>query len=422
MFGLSTVVFAFGLDLGVFRTAFSLAGKPAEQRRFVSTAWRFLVVVPLAIALLCSALVAPLVNGSLLSPVEVLLTFLAAAAFVGATIVPLAVLRAAERLRDFLVISVSNALLSTALIVLFVVVLDQGVAGWLGGTLLANVVALALAAIVTPFPRREVFDRHRLEATVRFSLPMLGHFVAMWGLVLANRLVLAAIVTPASLGVYSLAANLALPVMIIVGSLNQGFMPTYARVGEGHASPESLRSPIVLQVALVGAVTVAGGLLGPPVIDVFIDPDFAAAASVVPWLALGFGLLGLYMVPMNVVTLVIGRTKRVWMISAAAVATNLTATAVFVPVFGIVAAGISTALGFGALLAGILTVALIAGRVSFPWGPIAMAVCGALVSYAVGASLIPDDSVAGLVIRTAWATVTGVALLYFAREAGRRTT
>lgn len=419
IFGLSVVVFSFGLDLGVFRTAFSLAGQPEEQRRFVSSVWRFLMVVPLGLAVICSAAVAPLVSNDLLSPTEVVLTFVGSAAFVSATIVPLAVLRAAERLRDFLVISVGSAVLSTALIVLFVVALDQGVAGWLGGTLIANVATLALASMVMPFPRGEQLDRRRLDAAVRFSLPMLGHFVAMWGLVLANRLVLAAIVTPAKLGIYSLAANLALPVMIIVGSVNQGFMPTYARVGEGDAPPDSLHGTILLQVALVGALSLGAALLGPPVVNLVMDPDFAEAASVVPWMVLGFGLLGLYMVPMNIVTLVIGRTKRVWVISVAAVAANLTATAVLVPTFGIVAAGVATAIGFGILLAGILAVAVSRAPVRLPWGRLSVVLIATTACYALGAAVAPDDSLTGLALRAGWSVAAAAALLGFARQFGR---
>ena len=141
---------------------------------------------------------------------------------------------------------------------------------------------------------------------------MLPHTLSHWALQLADRLVIAGLVSATSLGVYTLAATIATPLQLLVVSLNQGFMPTYARSGTKSGSVSELRRIVLFQITAVTALTLAGALLGGPVADILAPPSYGGASTLIPWIVLGYGFLGLYVIPMNGATLGAGRTRRVW--------------------------------------------------------------------------------------------------------------
>ena len=73
---------------------------------------------------------------------------------------------------------------------------------------------------------------------------MLSHIA----LQLADRGVIATMVSSADLGTYTLAANFAVPLMLLVMAVCQGFSPTYARAGAEPGMERELATTVVVQV------------------------------------------------------------------------------------------------------------------------------------------------------------------------------
>ena len=140
----AAIVFAAGLDIAIFRHYFELGSDPARQRRYVDSVWRFLTIYPLSAAVLLSGLAWPFVSGNrLVTGVDVMLTLVGTAFSVAAVALPLSVLRAEQHLRKYLAATATTTVLTPLLGILFVVVLDQGLRGFLLATLLANAASSA---------------------------------------------------------------------------------------------------------------------------------------------------------------------------------------------------------------------------------------------------------------------------------------
>jgi hypothetical protein len=60
----ATVVFAFGLELAIFRGAVHLSDDPDARDRFVRSIWTFLLIAPLAAGVVVTSVMAPLLWGS----------------------------------------------------------------------------------------------------------------------------------------------------------------------------------------------------------------------------------------------------------------------------------------------------------------------------------------------------------------------
>ncbi len=408
----AAIVFSLGLDFAIFRTYFALATEPARQRQMVHSVWRFLLVVPLIAALVLGVVTWPLIgNSGRVTGLDILLALVAVALSVAGSSLPLSLLRAQQRLRAFMVLTGVAAFSTAMLTALFVVALDAGIRGWIVATLLANCVILIAAFAVVPWQRSATYDGPLVSHCVRFSLPLVPHFVSHWALQLADRAVLAGLVSSASLGVYALGAQLALPVLIAVQSLNYGLMPTYAEAGtqDGHA--ESLAETVVLQVALVCLLCAGGALLAPPLVSVMAPASYGYASSLVGWIVLGYGFLGLYYIPMNGVTLGAGHSRLVWVATATSAALNVLLLFVLVPSGGVRAAAIASAGGYLVLLVLIFAYSKRPGNpVRYQWRRIGRIIGIAAGVYAAATLTAPATGPSGFLVRCAWLLVIPLAL------------
>jgi len=412
------VIFAFGLELSVFRSAVHLSDDPDARNRFVRSIWTFLLIAPLLAGTAVTAVMAPFLWGSpVLSVGELGLAMLAASLSVSATTLPLVLLRVDRRLRDFVVLNVVSTVMTVGLEVLFVVALRAGVTGWLVALSLGSAATLVVAMVVVPYRRPRPFDRALVRNTLRRSLPVMPHFAALWSLQLADRVLLAALVTTASVGVYSLASNMATPLLVLVVGINQALMPTYARAGK-QGSVTNLRSLIELQVAAVSFLSLACALLAPVVINVFLNARYHAASGLTSWIVLGYAFAGLYSIPMNGITLTHGRTRHIWVVSLAAAVVNLGLIYTLVPTSGLTAAAIASAAGYAVLLGGVLLYSVLTDTtIQYPWLSICVVFIVDALAYAGCVLTVSANDVRDIIIRLAWIVIAaGVTAVILNRQ------
>lgn len=409
----ATIVFSFGLDFALFRGFFQLASQPAKQLRLVDSLWTFVIVASLAAALSLSLAIAPwLPPGAIVSPGELTISLLAAALLVSATTIPLSLMRAQQRLRDYVVLSALYAGATAVSTLLLVVVLDYGVRGWVVAMLITNLATFLAAVRLVPWRFPRLFERPALREGLLLGLPLIPHFLGHWALTLADRAVLAGLVSTATVGIYTLGATLALPALILVQAIGQAFMPNYAAAAVDDGARLRLSGIVSVQAVCVLMICLAVALLGPNLVAVVSPPEYHDAAPLVPWIALGYAFLGLYSIPMNALSLGMGRTKFVWIATAVAAATNIGLIYLLVPAHGLLAAAIASAVGYLVLL---LAVSWHSRSPRNPvrceWSRLLRA-AGVVASVYAAAILTTDDTgLVGAIGRAAWLGVAGVGLV-----------
>lgn len=407
----TAILLGFSLDVAVVRNYFQLEDAPRRRDNYLRSVWLFVIGFGLICGLAISAVGALALRGSdVLSPLNFSLAVFTGSFAAAAQVVPFAVLRAAQRLKDYLVLALGSGLLTVVGTLLAVVVLNGGVTAWLFSTFIASVLSFAIALWVMPFRWPDAFSRVDVVAALKFSFPMLPHYVSHWALQLADRFVLAALVTTSALGVYSLAANLAFPVMVVVQSLGTALWPAYSRAGkEDGAGTESLRDVVALQAISVVLVVFAAAMLAGPAIHLLTPDEYADAANLAGWLIVGYGFLGLYFIPIAMATLTLGNTEKIWHTTAVAALLNLGITWLLVPEYGLIAAAGAAAVGYATLFLGITRYAYRRGaRVSVDWLSVGGAFALCIAAYAVTANSNSGDTISDLVIRLAVLVVTSV--------------
>jgi O-antigen/teichoic acid export membrane protein len=401
----TAILFSLGLDVSIFRMYFQFESDPPRQQRFIRTVWTTVIVLPLAAAIVIGAALWPVVgDGRLFSGPDLFLALVGSALSVAGATVPLAVLRAEGRLRTYVIVTLVATGASVVLTAAFVIGLRWGVRGWLASIVVANLATLGAAAVAIPFrlPRRP-FDIPMLRGTLSFGLPLVPHSLAQWALQLADRLVLAGLVSAGALGVYSLASNLALPVLVLVQSMNFAFMGAYARAGARPTESGGLEGMVELQAGTVALICAGCALLAPPLIDAIAPASYHPAGPLVPWIALGYGFLGLYYIPMNGIALGAGRTRFVSVATLIGAAANIGLLYLLVPSGGILAGAIASAGGYAVLLAAVYVYSRHPDNpVRYPWGALAVIFAAMGGAYAAGTLTTSDAGVESIVIRTLW--------------------
>jgi O-antigen/teichoic acid export membrane protein len=299
------------------------------------------------------------------------------------------------------------------LTVLFVVGLDSGILGWFIASTIANAAAFIVALRLIPWNRHARINRTLVKGAILFALPLLPHLLSHIALQLADRGVIATMVNSADLGTYTLAANFGLPLMMLVIAVYQGFSPIYARAGADTRLGGELSHIVVAQIGAVVGLTLAGVLLAPPAIRALTPPEYHGAASIVGWILLGYGFLGVYFVPMAGASLGAGRTQFVWIASGHSAGLNIALLLAFVPSHGIRAAAIASAIGYVALLVLTSTWAhLGANPVTYRWRPIAVILATGVLIWLGARATETSDNAATIGIDVAWlvlfAVVTGL--------------
>jgi O-antigen/teichoic acid export membrane protein len=425
----ATFLLSFGLDVALFRTLFALEESPPEQRRYIASIWLFLfVAAPLGGLVLCGVMLAVRPRGFLAGPGDLALAIAAFTVLAIAVPVPQSVLRAAVRLKGYVILTLVSTIASTGAVLLAVVGLDLGPTGWMGALLVANVVTLGVACFLLGAQPPRPFDRDRVVSSLRLGVPLVPHYLSHWGLQLADRAVLATLVSATDLGVYSVAANLSLVALVAVQALNQSAMPAYARAASGRNEDleRAARTAAVQFSAVIGAC-VALALVVPGGLSFILPGAYARAVEIVPWLVLGYAFLGTYYIPMNFVTLVHGRSGGVWPLTVGSAVLNVGLLYALVPTSGLVVAGVASAASYGVLLAAVTAYAIGVARrrplagLSVKWRWYAGHLLGAGLLYAALASLTGTQSVEDFVARCVGAAVGLVGIGSCMRRALQRT-
>jgi O-antigen/teichoic acid export membrane protein len=404
------ILFALGFDVAVFRNVIRLENDPPARRRFISTTWTFLLVAPWAMAALLAAVLIPILGASdVLSSGRLVLALISAAISVGATTVPMVVLRSENRFRDYMSLTMINMIVSTTLSLVLVVWIRGGPFGYLLSLIAGNLATLAVACKVVPYSRPRPFDTAMVRDLLKLSLPIVPHFVSLWALQLADRFLVAALLGTAAAGLYGVASNLALPMFMIVLGFGQAFMPAYARAGKARDPKRMLHPTIAAQVGVMSVLCLACSAIAPPAIHFLTASQYSSAAGLAPWIVLGYGFQGFYAIPMNGITLTHGNTKGLAVVSGSGAVVNIGLIVWLAPNYGLEAVAIASAIGYAALLCGVCLFAVYRhATLTYPWSRILAIVSVAALGYAACVATTGYTTVLDLGIRLGWILATTI--------------
>jgi O-antigen/teichoic acid export membrane protein len=201
------------------------------------------------------------------------------------------------------IFQVSLSLLNMGLSLIFVLLLRQGYEGRLWGQTLA-ISAFAIAGYLSLMKGGWVEFRPRWEymrEALAFGMPLMPHVIGAFLVSLADRFIINQQLGLASAGIYMVAAQLGMGMGLLADAFNKSYIPwLYEKLkADDHVTKQRIVAGtwIYFAAALCFAGIVA--FLSHWIILLVAGSEYLAAASALPWLALGQAFCGMYFMVTN---------------------------------------------------------------------------------------------------------------------------
>lgn len=316
----------------------------------------------------------------------------------------MSLLRVDERVRAYMVTTLCNVFLTVALTLVLVVVEHQQARGLLLGNYGASTVVLLglwLSMAGRLRPRRGGADHPRLQQLrlmLRFGLPTVPADASVYALNLVDRYYLFHVVSPATAGVYSVAAKLAGVTAFVARAFQYSWPPLAYSIRDDAEAARFYAFVATYYLAVTGWLVAGLLLLGRWFTRLLTHPEYYDAYKALPWLALGWALYGLYVI-FVVIAGRAGVTTRNFPAAAVGLAFNVLLLVALTPALGIAGAGLALAGAYVAMLTAMRLLTRRLFHVAFEWRRIAQLalVLGGLSG--VGELLLPTSGAVGFVAR-----------------------
>jgi O-antigen/teichoic acid export membrane protein len=339
-----------------------------------------------------------------------------------AYIVLMQVVRAQERSKLYttfeLVASYSSLVFGLVLLGVF----GWGASGLLWGAFFAYaIVLLMLVPAVTKYTSRQGsghLQSSDLRILWRYAWPLALGNLAMWGLRLSDRYLIGVYRSRAEVGLYSAAYNISaksIDVLVAVLLLSMGplIMNVWEKAGPTETR-QTVRAATRLFLLVCLPATMGLSALAAPFVTLLTDTSYHAGYRIVPFVVFSSFFYGLAQIG-SVGLLIAQRTRRVATNQMIAGALNLALNIVLIPRFGVIAAAVTTLVGYVTLFA----LQALASRRFFTWpfpyrtlrNALIAGTASSLIAVGMYALLNPADDVSIVAISI---SVLAAALIYAA--------
>jgi O-antigen/teichoic acid export membrane protein len=145
------------------------------------------------------------------------------------------------------------------------------------------------------------FNVDYIRNALSFGVPLIPHAASAAVLMLVDRAIIGHVLGLESAGIYAVAAQVSMVVIIIQNSLNQAWVPwLYKRLAMKDKEVNlKVVKTIYAFLVIFPATALCLGAIAPVLIGFLIGPQYASSAPLVTWIALGYSFNGMYKLMTN---------------------------------------------------------------------------------------------------------------------------
>lgn len=246
----------------------------------------------------------------------------------------------------YLALSLVSTLLNIGLSVLLMITVfsDDRYAGRaFGGALALGVVGLAIYLMIMT-KGKKLIDFSFWKYGLRISVPLIPHALANVMLSQFDRIMINSTLGPSEAGIYSYISNIGIILSVIWSSTNNAWVPWFYNEMEQENDEKIFR---VSQYYIYAFITIA---LGTMVISIDLakfmaPPDYHSGLSLVIPISLGYFFQFLYSFPVNT-EFYKKKTNYIAFGTVASAVINIILNLIFIPRYGVIAAGYTTTITY----------------------------------------------------------------------------
>jgi O-antigen/teichoic acid export membrane protein len=188
----------------------------------------------------------------------------------------------------FMIISLTNAIFSALLSLLFIVITsgDKAVAKIVGYSIPSIVVGL-LVLVVYALRGRKLYQKAYYNYAFKLSIPFFMGSLSSFLNLQSDRLMLVKLSGLNAVGIYSFAVTMALPMMTLVNALNNSWLPRFFDLYKDQKYELLNKSSKNYQLTYT-FLTLGFLLISPEIITLIASSKYYGAISMVPWLVVAY--------------------------------------------------------------------------------------------------------------------------------------
>jgi len=256
--------------------------------------------------------------------------------------------RAKERASVYVSLRVTSFLLTTGLIIFFVVVLREGALGKIRGAFYASLVFFVIYLFLTIEKANITLSKSKLLNALTFGLPLVPHALSSLILSSADRILLERLSTLSEVGLYNVGYQLGQAFSLIMTSIDYAWGPIYYNIAKNKVEHEAKRifSRMATLYITFGSILVAGVILFSRALVYFLVAEsFHAAYRVIPVISAGYLIHIIYLVSIRSLYLK-KRTFIIAPITGLAAIINIGLNILWIPEYGMMGAAYATLISF----------------------------------------------------------------------------
>lgn len=385
------VLCRFGLDGAFMRFYHGVAG--ADRRRMASTIFWFLIAANILVLGTALAWSAPVARALFDLPgyLAALRLMLVNTLLSGVVFLPFHAMRLEDRATTYATLTFVRSVATIGLRVGLVIGAELGVAGLYAADLIVTIVLLPA---LWPWMRPLVglmFSGEDLRRALRFGLPRVPHGLAQQVLDGGNKLLLGTYVPLARLGVYQNGTTLGGAIKFFTAAFETAWAPFYYATAQRPDAKDIFQKMTTYGVAILALLVAGTVAVARDVVLLVLSPDYLEAVPVVPFIALGMGAQGVYLLTSIGLNLT-SRTEFYPMATATAAVTGLLSGILLMPRFGPTGAAIAFSVAFVTQATAAFLFAQHVYPMKYETGRILRVVAAAGLAALLARTLIPDVS------------------------------
>ena len=380
---------SFGFMSAILRFYYQLPNQE-ERRIFFGAMWTFLLLVPLLLimplSLLGQGVSAHWFGNIPFNPYIRLAIWIAYlnAAF---TVLPTMLYRAQEKAGHYVFFNVLRFLAKILAVAWFVILQARGITGIAYAYFYSALAVAVIASLMLSQQLRPNLQWRKLGAALRYSIPLVPHFFAHWGLNVADRAILERFVGLNQVGIYALGYQFGSTYSMLVASCNSAMVAMYSQAAKNKHLYQKLPQLVTYYIGIITYLALVIALLSGQIIVLFTPDAYHNAALIVPLVVLAYWMMGLYYVPMNLLSMTEGKTKIVPVATTCAALVNIGLNLLLIPYLSTIAiliAAITTVIGYCTLTILMYLVAQRQTRFQYEYARLCKTALAGILLYFVG--------------------------------------
>lgn len=280
--------------------------------------------------------------------IDALRLMLVNAFLIAVTFIPFHVMRMERQAVTYSAFTFARTIGTLVLRIVLVIGLGWGLVGMYWADLVVTVFLVPLMWRWFRPNVRWTFSADDLGVALRFGLPRLPHGLAQQALDGGNKLLLGSQITQAQLGVYQNATTLGTGVKFFTSAFETAWAPFYYATARESDARVTLAKVTTYGVAVLALLVAGATATADDIVRVMLTNDYLPAVPIVPIIALGMALHGVYLLTSIGLNLT-SRTEFYPLSTFAAAAVGLGSGALLMPRFGALGAALAFLLSYATL-------------------------------------------------------------------------